>query len=128
MQFHFQKKYFAWAIVLFLVEVVIAAFVRDSFVRPYVGDFLVVIFIYCFLKTFWKAEVSVVALATLLFAYFVEISQYFKLIYVLGWQDSTAARLILGNSFQWGDLVAYTLGVGLVVVIEQTLKDKKLGK
>ena len=32
---------------LFVVETLIALFVRDAFIRPYMGDVLVVILIYC---------------------------------------------------------------------------------
>jgi hypothetical protein len=119
MNLYFQKNYFILTILLFLIEGFIAIFVRDSFVRPVVGDFLVVILIYCFLQTFLKAKVLTLGIAVLIFAYLVEFSQYFKLIYILGLQDSITARLIMGNTFQWEDLVAYTLGVLLTIGIEK---------
>ena len=118
MRFHFQKKYFFLTLLLFIVELLIALYVRDRFIRPYIGDFLVVVFIYCFLRTFWKAKVGVLAASVLVFAYAVELSQYFRLIYLLGLEKSTIATLILGNTFQWGDLLAYTLGIVLVIVLE----------
>ena len=37
---------------LFIVETLIALFVRDAFIRPYMGDILVVILIYCFVRIF----------------------------------------------------------------------------
>ena len=37
---------------LFIVETLIALFVRDAFIRPYMGDVLVVILIYCFVRIF----------------------------------------------------------------------------
>ena len=52
----FDKYYFFAALLLFLVELVIALYVKDNFVRPYLGDLLVVILIYCCLKSFWKAD------------------------------------------------------------------------
>lgn len=113
------KKYLFFTILLFLIEAFIALFVRDRFVRPYMGDFLVVILIYCFLRIFWKAQVWIVALSVLLFSFLVELSQYFKLINVLGLKDSIAAQLILGNTFQWGDLLAYTLGMVFVMLLEK---------
>ena len=39
-------------VIIFLVEVCIALFVRDRFIRPYVGDMLVVVLIYTFLRIF----------------------------------------------------------------------------
>ena len=37
---------------LFVVETLIALFVRDAFIRPYMGDVLVVILVYCFVRMF----------------------------------------------------------------------------
>lgn len=115
----FRPWYFLIAIVLFIVEIIIGVFVNDSFIRPYFGDFLVVIFIYCFLKSFWNGSVNKLALYVLAFSYVIEVSQYFKFIRVLGLQNSKAARLILGSSFAWSDIVAYSLGILLVIVIEK---------
>jgi len=122
--FSFQKGYALMALLLFLVELMIALFIRDRFIRPYGGDFLVVILIYCFLRSFWNAPVLKVALVVLLFSYGVEISQFLELINHLGLQQSRLAVLILGKSFQWFDLLAYTLGIGLVIGLEQMRGNK----
>jgi len=45
MQFHL--KYFIATVLLFFVEAVIARYMHDSFIRPFGGDFLVVILMYC---------------------------------------------------------------------------------
>jgi len=39
-------KYALATIAIFLIELLIALFVRDRFIRPYVGDMLVVVLIY----------------------------------------------------------------------------------
>ncbi|MFT5385169.1 MAG: hypothetical protein ACI81W_002574, partial [Saprospiraceae bacterium] len=36
---------------LFLIEVGIAVFIQDRIIRPYIGDLLVVILIYCFIRS-----------------------------------------------------------------------------
>ena len=123
--FSFQKGYALIAFSLFLVEAVIALFLHDRFIRPYAGDFLVVILIYCFLKSFLNAPVLKVAVGVLLFSYVVEISQYLKLIEHLGLQHSRLAVIILGKSFQWFDLLAYTLGIALVLLVEKTRLNKR---
>jgi len=61
----FRKTYFVAALLLFAAEVCIALFFHDRFIRPYFGDFLVVILIYCFLKSFWNASMFIVALTVL---------------------------------------------------------------
>jgi len=45
--------------------------VQDDFIRPYLGDFLVVILIYAALRTFWNAKKITIAIGVLLFAYLV---------------------------------------------------------
>lgn len=122
--FSFQKGYALIAFSLLMMEVFIALFVHDRFIRPYGGDFLIVILIYCFLKSFWNAPVVKVAARVLLFSYVVEFSQYLKLINHLGLQHSRLAVLILGKSFQWFDLLAYTLGIALVLLVEKVRGSK----
>ena len=113
----FQLKYFIPTIILFLIEVFIALFVHDNFIRPFFGDVLVVILIYCFIKSFIDSPVIITAIAVLLFAYIIEILQYFNIVKILGLQNSAIARIVIGTSFEWTDLLAYTLGIGLVILL-----------
>lgn len=115
----FDKKYFLFAIILFVSEVLIAVFVRDAFVRPYVGDFLVVILIYCAVRSVLNARVINVAIGTLLFAYAIEVLQYFQIVDRLGLQNNVVAKTVIGYGFEWLDLVAYTLGVCAVLALER---------
>lgn len=115
----FNRNYFIIAFGIFIVEVIIALFVHDKIIRPYVGDFLVVILIYCLAKTFLNTAVLPTAFAVLLFSYAVEISQYFHLVNKLGLQNSKFARTIIGTSFEWTDLATYTAGFLVVIFIEK---------
>ena len=123
----FRKQYFLLTILLFTIEVLIALFLHDRIIRPYVGDFLVVILIYCFVRTFFRISIFKAALGTLLFAYLVEFLQYLNIIGKLGLQNSRIANLILGNLFHWVDLIAYTLGIAAVIIFEKlkSLSDSK---
>lgn len=112
--FQFSKKYLLYTILLFILEWCIAMFVRDKFIRPYLGDFLVVILIYYFFRTFLTLSPFKIASITLIFACIVEFSQYFKLIEILGWQDNRAAKIVLGSAFSWGDMFMYALGAAFV--------------
>lgn len=125
----FNKKYFLFAAILFIIEVLIAAFVRDSFVRPYVGDYLVVILIYCAIRSILDAPVTNVSIGVLLFAYVIEVSQYFQLVDILGLQNNIIAKTVIGYGFEWIDLMAYTLGIFTILVLERnTLNNKKKDK
>jgi len=107
------------AFLLFITEILIGFYLHDNLIRPYGGDFLVVILIYCFVKSFFNLQVLLTAGAVLLFAYSVEISQYFHLVSALGLQNSRLAKILLGTSFSFTDLLAYTLGIIGVVVVEK---------
>ncbi|HEY1115083.1 MAG TPA: DUF2809 domain-containing protein [Chitinophagaceae bacterium] len=120
----FDKKYFLWAAVLFVVEVLIALFVRDAIIRPYVGDFLVVILLYCSIRTFLNGSVLKVSIGVLLFAYLLEVLQYFRLVGRLGLSDNLFAKTVIGYGFAWLDMVAYTLGILMVVAVERKGKFK----
>ena len=115
----FDRNYFIVALALFFVEVGIALFVKDKFVRPYVGDFLVVIFIYCFVKSFWDESPLRIGIYVLLFAFAIEFGQYFQLVKLLGLHEYKWARIIIGTGFDWGDLLAYILGVLTVLGVEK---------
>lgn len=115
----FSPFYAISTLLLFITEVLIAIFVHDQFIRPYIGDFLVVILIYSFVKSFLNTPVVPTAIGVLLFAYTVELLQYFRIVEILGLQHSRAARIIIGSSFEWQDMLAYTLGVLAVVLLEK---------
>ena len=118
MMFTFNKKYFYAALLLFLTEVFIALFVRDKFIRPYFGDVLVVIMIYCFVKSFFDLLPLKVAIGVLVFAFIVEFLQYLNIVGKLGLQNSALANTLIGNYFAWKDMMAYVAGFLLVLLIE----------
>ena len=117
----FNLKYFLAALLLFFILVFIAVFVRDSFIRPYGGDFLVVIFLYSVLKSFFRIPVKNAIFGALLFSFFVEALQYIRLINFLELQDNKIASVVLGSHFEWLDLLVYSLG-GLTIFIIEKLR------
>jgi hypothetical protein len=104
---------------LFIIELVIALFVGDSIIRPYVGDYLVVILIYCAVRTFIKASPLKVSIGVLLFSYCVEILQYFNIVERLGLSNNQIAKTVIGYGFEWLDLLMYTLGIATVLLLER---------
>jgi hypothetical protein len=119
MKFRFNWLYFILTILLFATEVLIAIYLHDGFIRPYVGDFLVVILLYCFVRSFLQAPVIPVALGVLAFSYLVETLQYFNVVELLGLGHSRIANIVIGNYFTWTDIVCYTLGIGFTVLLEK---------
>jgi hypothetical protein len=107
------------ALLLFLTEVIIGRYIHDTIIRPYIGDLLVAILIYCIVKSLVNTPVFKTAVWVLIFCYLVEVSQYFNLIGLLGWQNSKLAHIILGSHFSWIDMLCYTIGVLMVLGVER---------
>ena len=99
----------AW-LILMGIEVVIALYVRDDFIRPYVGDMLVVIVIYCLIRMIFPDRWRLLPLYVFLFAACVEGLQYFNLPVLLGLGHIRAARIILGSVADWKDVGCYAAG------------------
>ena len=69
-------------VILLLTEVLIALYVHDAFVRPYIGD-VVVIVIYTFIRIFVPERCKLLPLYVFIFAALVEFSQMFHIVEVL---------------------------------------------
>ena len=115
----FHKGYFLLATGLLLLLVLVALFVNDRFIRPTAGDFLVVIFLYVLVRAFSSIRRILVAVGVWVFAILVEALQGLDLIHWLGLQDNPLARVILGTSFDWKDLLAYTCGILVVLLMDR---------
>lgn len=118
MTFKLNKTYLTLCIILLCIEIVIAKFLTQGFIRYTFGDFLVVMLLYCFFKSFVNTKPIYVAIGVLIISYIIEFLQYFRLLDLLNLQNNTLAKLILGSTFQVSDLVAYTLGIITVLIIE----------
>jgi len=116
--FRFNRIYFLLAVFLLLLEIFIGARLHDALIRPYGGDILVVILLYCLVQSFWKLPVWPAALSVLVFAYGVEVSQYFGLADRLGFRGPSLMRVLLGSYFTWVDIGCYTLGILIVLGVE----------
>jgi len=116
--FKLNYNYLAFSISLFAVELLIALYVNDAIIRPFGGDYLVVILLYCLTKSFFNTSMFLTAIAVLLFSYLVEGLQYLQVVNLLGLNDSKLANVIVGNSFSWVDMLCYTLGILTVMGVE----------
>ncbi|WP_203258986.1 ribosomal maturation YjgA family protein [Hyunsoonleella ulvae] len=112
------KIHLILTILLFLTEVLIAIFLKTGFIRHTFGDFLVVILIYCFFKSFFKIDSKILAIAVLLFALCIELLQLINILSLLDMADNYSAKLLLGSTFQFTDLVAYALGIITILLVD----------
>ncbi len=109
-------------LLLLAAEIIIALFVRDSFIRPYVGDVLVVAVICAFLRIFIPEKIKLLPLFTAAFAALVELLQYFDFVSLLGLDDSRFFSILLGRTFDVKDIICYAVGGILFFAAERTLR------
>ena len=102
--------YLLATIVLILLEVLIALFVHDNFVRPYLGDVIVVVAVYCFVRIIIPEKVHLLPLYVFIFAVMVEVLQYFHIVDLLGLGNSTFFRVLIGGVFDLKDILCYGAG------------------
>ncbi len=120
------RAYALAAAALFAVEVVIALFVRDSFIRPVLGDVLAVMLVYCALLSVIEMRRSLAALIAFLVGVLIEIMQYMDALTLFGLQDNRLARIVLGTTFTWEDIVAYAVGAIAALVADAALNARTL--
>lgn len=107
-------------LVLLVVEVLIALFVHDQLVRPYVGDALAVVLVYVGLRGVTRISVPEGAITALAIAFAIEFGQYFHVLYYVGLGQSRLARIVLGSMFEVRDLFAYGVGIAGAMAVEVT--------
>lgn len=122
MKLTFNKTYTWLFLAILTVEILIATFQTHGFIRYTFGDYLVVILLYCLFKSFLKANSIKIALCVLVFAYSIEFLQLINLLEILNLNNNPFMKLILGSTFHVSDLVAYTLGVITVLIVEYNFK------
>ena len=97
-------------IILLVIEVLIALFVHDSIIRPYVGDVLVVVVIYTFVRIFVPERVVFLPLYIFVFSVGVELLQLVNIVDKLGLSDNRFFSVLIGTVFDIKDVICYAVG------------------
>ena len=116
MKFRFDLKHACIALTLLCIEVLIALFVHDRYIRPFIGDVLVVVLIYFAVGAVIKVHPVKLAFAVLMFACTIEFLQYWQLATKLGLHKGSVLYIALGATFDAWDLIAYALGTLLTLL------------
>jgi hypothetical protein len=111
-------------LLLLVVEIMIGMYVHDSFVRPYVGDMLVVILLWALVRIFIPYKAVWLSAAVCIFSVIVELTQLIPLVDFLG-IENRLIRVIMGTSFAYADLFAYAAGCAVTAVIDLVLFRKR---
>ncbi|WBL22505.1 ribosomal maturation YjgA family protein [Zunongwangia sp. HRR-M8] len=102
---------------LFALEILIASFVNGGFIRNVLGDYIVVFLIYYFFLSFLEISKIKLAIFVLFLAYAIELLQYVNILKLLKIKRTIATTMILGSSFDWLDMLAYTLAFLTLILI-----------
>ncbi len=116
--------YGAEFLIIFATEIFIALYIRDDFIRPYVGDMLVTVLICCFVRAFIPEKVRFVPLYVFLFSALVETGQYFDFVKLLGLDNNVFMSTLLGRTFSVADIVCYGIGCVVFALPDYFLKRK----
>lgn len=118
----FNKNYFIIFLIIFFIEVCIAYFLKTGFIRHTFGDFLAVILLYSLIKSFIIIKPLVATLIVLTISFTIEFLQLTPFLEWMNLQDNVYAKIVLGSTYQFSDLVAYSFGALFILIIENTLK------
>ena len=123
------KKRILYAVatlLLLLIEVMIALYVHDDFIRPYVGDILVVIVIYTFIRIIVPEKCKLIPLFIFIFATGVELLQLANIVEILGVADNKFLKTLMGSVFDIKDIVCYAVGC-VILCMYEWVRARKFG-
>jgi hypothetical protein len=93
-------------------------------ISKYGGDALWALMVFVgFGFLFPRASTLLIALLALTFAWGVEFSQLYHAPWIDAIRATLPGRLVLGNTFNWPDLLTYALGIALGALAEWCLRD-----
>lgn len=95
-------------------------YILPRFIASYLGDtlwglviFLIIGFLFNYLDT------NMVAISSLIFCFFIEITQLYHSVFIDSIRSTVIGGLILGFGFLWSDLICYIIGIIIGVLIEK---------
>ncbi len=118
MKLKFNITYAIIALIIFIIEVLIALFLKGGFIRHTFGDYLVVVLIYCALKAIFHIKTLYAVIAVWIFAFAVEFLQLTNILHYFGLEHNTVAKIVFGTTFHVSDLIAYSLGCISIFIVE----------
>ena len=98
---------------------------RIPAIPQWVGDVLWALMVYLLARAILiSAPLKQVVFISLVFCFAIEFSQLYQAPLINSLRRTLPGRLILGQGFLWGDLLAYTAGVGMGYGLS-LIKDKE---
>lgn len=104
------------SLIIFGIEILIALYVDDKFIRPFGGDILVVILIACIVRIIKPVGIPLLSLWVFIFSVAVETAQYFDVVNLLGLGHIPFFVVIIGTSFSFIDILCYAAGCAIFFI------------
>ena len=105
-------------VLLMLIDIYIAAFVTNVFVRSYLGDVFITLLICFFVQAVIPKKINFLSIWVFLFALAVEIGQYFDVVKLLGLDDYKLISVWFGRCYSFYDVICYAVGCLIFVVVD----------
>lgn len=121
-----QNKRVVWSvigIIVLVMEIYIAIFIKGGFIRHYIGDVLATAMLYAFGRAVFRVAPINLAICVFVISLFIEAAQYIKILEILG-VKSSILRIIFGGTFDWTDIICYLAGCILAFLFENLSMQK----
>ncbi len=119
-------KYFA----LIVIIIILGLLSREFAIIPlWIGDVLWATMIFFIIRSFYiRSPVKKIAVISLVFCYAIEFSQLYKAPWIGNLRRTLFGRLVLGDTFLWGDLLSYTIGIAVGILVDVVLNKNRILK
>jgi hypothetical protein len=85
----------------------------------FIGDVLWATMVYFMVRfLFISKPIKFIVIVSLLFCYAIEFSQLYQAPWINNIRHTVIGGLVLGEVFSWGDMLSYTVGVAIGVLVE----------
>lgn len=94
-----------------------------SVVPLFIGDILWGLAVFLLLKLIFIAKpLSTIVIISLIYTWATEFSQLYQAPWIDNLRQTFFGKVMLGETFLFGDIVSYTIGIGLGVLVELSLR------
>ena len=95
-------------------------------ISSYSGDILWALMVFLIIAFIFNKKSTIFTISwEIIFSYSIEISQLYHAPWIDAIRNTTLGGLILGFGFLWSDLVCYTIGIIIGIIIEKLLNKKR---
>jgi len=112
---------------LLLISVIFLGIIsrKTDFIPLYFGDFLYAVMIYILTRiVLIKNKPVQIGILSLFVCYCIEFFQLCQAEWIIAIRKTLFGRYVLGQGFLWTDLIAYTFGIAVTLIIEKNILKK----